>query len=425
MGGLKLQDLNWGMLNEIVDSNQSQVTGDRRRTSTSTMLQQAATLAYSPDAIGTRSEYQGFIVSFREVEYATYENPGSMLQEYVLLTNSTQPADATGDQQAEAGRHNNIAYKVYIPELNPQPAPRGANDPVLRSYPDIYSSMASMEKLPLGALVVVKYESPTLLRRPSIVRVVERDIIIENVSDMRGQELADAFMAGHPTTIGDGDGGWGEKPHQQRMMAEAKRLKEIRQEIFEDTTDKWNTARGDLPGPFSKKSSSWTRNAILSLADQKKLKSKFQSKIDEVARNLEMDDVKTLEKIFKKESGTFDPYAINHDTSATGLIQFMPEEAISEHPGTASSLGTTVEKLLTMGPAKQLEYVEQYFKKNKRASDNWEEVDWYFVVFYPDAIGQPDDYVIGNATTAAVNPGYADPNHPQNLITRRSVKDTW
>jgi len=207
MGGLKLQDLNWGMLNEIVDSNQSQVTGDRRRTSTSTMLQQAATLAYSPDAIGTRSEYQGFIVSFREVEYATYENPGSMLQEYVLLTNSTQPAGDDDDLQAEAGHYNNIAYKVYIPELNPQPAPRGANDPVLRSYPDIYSSMASMEKLPLGALVVVKYESPTLLRRPSIVRVVERDIIIENVSDDRGHELADAFYDGRTTTtMGGGRG---------------------------------------------------------------------------------------------------------------------------------------------------------------------------------------------------------------------------
>ena len=424
MGGLKLQDLNWGMLNEISDSKQSQLTGDRRRTSTSHMLQQTATLAYSPDALGTRDEYRGFVVAYRETNYATYENPGSMLQEYVSLTNSTVPIGDDSDQET-AGRYNNLAYKVYIPELNPQPAPRGANDPVLRSYPDIYSSMLTKEPIALGTLVVVKYESPALLRQPSIVRIVARDIIIENISDQEGQALGRQYSSGSPRALGAAaDSKWGEKPNQRRMIDEAKRLKVIRQEIFEDTTDKWKAARGDL-GPFSKKSNKkWTSNAILSLADQRALKVKFQSKIDQVARSLGM-EAKTLEKIFKKESGLFDPYAINHDTSATGLIQFMPESAISARPGTASSLDTTVEKLLTMGPDKQLDYVEEYFKKNKRPSDNWEEVDWYFIVFYPKAIGKPPSYVIGTATTAAVNPGYADSNHPENLITRQSVKDKW
>lgn len=203
MGGLKLQDLNWGMLNELGDSNQSQLTGDRRRTSTSNMLQQAATLAYSPDAVGTRDEYRGFVVAHRQTNYATYENPGSMLQEYVIQTNLTVPANEESDSdQQTAGRYNNIAYKVYIPELNPQPAPRGSNDPVLRSYPDIYSSMRSKEVLPLGTLVVVKYESATFLRRPSIVRTVQYGIIIENVSDEEG--LAHAFYQGRvPGTMGD------------------------------------------------------------------------------------------------------------------------------------------------------------------------------------------------------------------------------
>ncbi len=77
-----------------------------------------------------------------------------------------------------------------------------------------------------------------------------------------------------------------------------------------------------------------------------------------------------------------------------------------------------------MGPEKQLDYVEKYFQKNKRGGMA-EEVDWYFVVFYPKAIGKPDSYVIGNATTARMNPGYADPQHPNKLITRRRVKEGW
>jgi hypothetical protein len=203
MGGLKLQDLNWGMLNELSDSNQHQLTGDRRRTGTTNMLQQAAALAYSPDAVGTRDEYHGFIVSHRPTNYATYQNPGSMLQEYVILTNFTAPA-GQDDAQQKAGRYNNLAYKVYIPALNPQPAPRGADDPVLRSYPDIYSSLPGKQALPLGSLVVVRFDDPAFLRQPSIVRVVEMGIGLENISvDKEGKVLATAFYQGQvPTALG-------------------------------------------------------------------------------------------------------------------------------------------------------------------------------------------------------------------------------
>jgi hypothetical protein len=204
MAGLKLQDLTWGLLDDMSDSNQHQLTGDRRRTGTLTMLQQAAALAYSPDAIGTRDEYNGFIVSHRPTNYATYQNPGSILQEYVILGNFAAPAGNDSAQQT-AGRYENLAYKVYIPELNPQPAPRGANDPVLRSYPDIYSSVPSREALPLGSLVVVKYGDPIRLKRPTIISVVEMGIGIENISvDKEGKVLASAFYQGRiPGTMGN------------------------------------------------------------------------------------------------------------------------------------------------------------------------------------------------------------------------------
>ena len=205
MGGLKLQDLNWGLLNEISDSRQSQLTGDRRRTSTSTMLQRFATDAYQPDAIGARKEYQGFIVSHRPINYATYQNPGSMLQEYIILANFTGPAGNDTAQQ-EAGRYNNLAYKVYIPELEPRPAPRGADDPVLRTYPDVFSALPGKQALALGTLVAIRYGNPDYLTRPKIVRVIEHGIGIENVSvDKEGKILQTAFYQGRrPGTIGGG-----------------------------------------------------------------------------------------------------------------------------------------------------------------------------------------------------------------------------
>ena len=203
MGGLKLQDLNWGMLNEISDTRQGQLTGDRRRTSTSTMLRRFATDAYTPDTVGARKEYQGFVVSHRPINYATYQNPGSMLQEYAILSNFAGPAGNDSAHQ-EAGRYNNLAYKVYIPELEPRPAPRGHNDPVLRTYPDVFSALPSKEALPLGTLVAVRYENPQHLTRPKIVRVIDYGIGIENISvNEEGRVLANAFYQGRiPGTLG-------------------------------------------------------------------------------------------------------------------------------------------------------------------------------------------------------------------------------
>lgn len=74
----------------------------------------------------------------------------------------------------------------------------------------------------------------------------------------------------------------------------------------------------------------------------------------------------------------------NKTTKATGLIQFMP--------ATARQLGTTVEKLVLMSNVQQLEYVKKYFTpwNNKLRSFT----DVYLTIFFPVAVGKPDDFVI-------------------------------
>lgn len=80
----------------------------------------------------------------------------------------------------------------------------------------------------------------------------------------------------------------------------------------------------------------------------------------------------------------FNPKAKAKSTGATGLIQFMP--------ATARQLGTTVEKLEQMSNIQQLDYVKKYFNpwRNKLRSFT----DVYLTIFFPLAVGKPDDFII-------------------------------
>jgi hypothetical protein len=76
---------------------------------------------------------------------------------------------------------------------------------------------------------------------------------------------------------------------------------------------------------------------------------------------------------------------------ATGLIQFMPF--------TAKSLGTSVDSLKNMSAIQQLKYVEQFYNKHRNLIpliSSPEEA--YLLVFYPAAVGKPDNYVLGDTS---------------------------
>ena len=87
------------------------------------------------------------------------------------------------------------------------------------------------------------------------------------------------------------------------------------------------------------------------------------------------------------ESG-LDPKAVNKDTGATGLIQFLPE--------VAESLGTTTDKILEMSRAEQVKLIDKYFDMNKL----------------------PDNPTAGQLKTNILMPAYTDKGDDFELMTK-------
>ncbi|WP_431821323.1 lytic transglycosylase domain-containing protein [Burkholderia sp. F1] len=73
-------------------------------------------------------------------------------------------------------------------------------------------------------------------------------------------------------------------------------------------------------------------------------------------------------------------------SGAVGLIQFMPNTAIG--------LGTTTAQLAKMTSVDQLDYVKKYFIPRQGQLHTLEDV--YCMIFYPSAIGRPNDYIIAH-----------------------------
>jgi hypothetical protein len=86
--------------------------------------------------------------------------------------------------------------------------------------------------------------------------------------------------------------------------------------------------------------------------------------------------------VMNSESG-LNHRAVNPNGGATGLIQFMP--------ATARHLGTTTAALLSMSNIEQLDWVYRYLKPFTGKMRDYTDV--YFTIFFPLAVGKPDDWV--------------------------------
>lgn len=91
-----------------------------------------------------------------------------------------------------------------------------------------------------------------------------------------------------------------------------------------------------------------------------------------------------LASIIAFESG-FDPKAVNKHSGASGAIQFMPS--------TAKNLGYTIEQIRAMSLEEQIRKPTWQYLKGFKGIKNLE--DAYLTVFYPKAIGQPADKIVG------------------------------
>lgn len=126
----------------------------------------------------------------------------------------------------------------------------------------------------------------------------------------------------------------------------------------------------------------------------------FVDKVNIISYNLGIDPNWLMAIMYFESARTFSP-SITNPIGAVGLIQFMP--------ATAKGLGTTTTALKAMTAVNQLDYVYKYFKPYKGKINNY--IDAYFAVFFPLAIGKPDDWTIQSSglsasTIAKQNPAF-------------------
>ena len=125
------KDLKFGVLNPLEDANVSN-SGDRRRTSSLTALNNTTSRAYGKNSLRRVQRFNGIIVHKKQVQTPRYQNRALLLQGYVASqpleaaatdTSSSSTATSAGNLQPYSGNPYTI-YKVYIPELEPRPAPK-------------------------------------------------------------------------------------------------------------------------------------------------------------------------------------------------------------------------------------------------------------------------------------------------------------
>ena len=112
----------------------------------------------------------------------------------------------------------------------------------------------------------------------------------------------------------------------------------------------------------------------------------FIIKVREVSNRLGIDPNWLMAIMYTESARTFSP-SIQNSIGATGLIQFMPS--------TARGLGTTTTELKNMSAVEQLDWVEKYLNVYKNKLKSY--VDTYFAIFFPLAIGKPDNFVLQGA----------------------------
>jgi len=192
-GKLDLEkDLKFGTLNAIEDQNVKN-SGDKRRTSSLQALNASIREEYETNTLEDVEVFRGIVVHKRPIRTPRYQNRSSLLRGFIAgdpeLPETSAPAAAedTGNNQVyKAAPYT--AYKVYVPELEPRPAPSNFNDPVLHTYPDILTppGRPDLKDLPLGAIVEVVYEDPARLYNPQIVNGTgDSYILMANYEDQQ------------------------------------------------------------------------------------------------------------------------------------------------------------------------------------------------------------------------------------------------
>ena len=156
-GAFNLSDLVWGTLNYFKDTLSSN-SGDPRRDTAEDFLNAGLRRTFGRDTLKDVNGFTGIILAALDTYQVSEAQKAGLLRDYAQ--NPSEPSEPL-----------RTAYKVYIPEIEPSPAPQGADDPVLWFYPNIFPNdrLATTQQLGPGDIVKVKYRDTQNLIEPTIV----------------------------------------------------------------------------------------------------------------------------------------------------------------------------------------------------------------------------------------------------------------
>lgn len=125
-------------------------------------------------------------------------------------------------------------------------------------------------------------------------------------------------------------------------------------------------------------------------------RSGFVKKVAEISSKLGIDPNWLMAIMYFESARTFSP-SIGNNIGCYGLIQFCPDRGKSYK--TINGKRYSMTEIKSMNYSEQLDLVYEYFKSYTGKLKSY--LDTYFVVFFPLAIGKPDDWVIqGGGFTA-------------------------
>jgi len=195
MAEIDLEALKFGELNNI-QRNDANSSGDRQRTSTATAIRFATEKAFEINTLADVTSFYGIVVGVREVSRAISEYKDSIV---VLQETDTPTAGAEA---------KNYLYKVYIPELEPLPAPESYQDPVIGLYADVSIAKGMIREQPSqGALVEVTYEDVETLSHPKITQVLAPNGKTSGFSVGESSNSRNSFESGKGKTKVEPTGG--------------------------------------------------------------------------------------------------------------------------------------------------------------------------------------------------------------------------
>jgi hypothetical protein len=123
----------------------------------------------------------------------------------------------------------------------------------------------------------------------------------------------------------------------------------------------------------------------------------FVAKVREISDKLKIDPNWLMAIMYFESARSFSPSEKNQ-IGCVGLIQFCPDAKGLKYK-TIGGKRYTLDQIIKMTAVEQLDLVYEYLKQYTGKINSY--IDTYFAIFFPLAIGKPDDWVIqGGGLTA-------------------------